>query len=248
MFRKFRTAQRKAYSLLANITGSLSDKFKELELRSSVLYLPVEFFNTVGSFRPTSTQEKFSNIENVISEKFDGTTNISVLDLGCNEGYFSLKLGARGLWVTGIDGDPKALAVAQYLRRRYSIEKTAFYRILTDREDIEQLPTFDVVIFLSTFQKWCGQYGFDESLQMLEILWSKANHLMFFEMSDSLESEDKFKSTIPDMGATKNECKEYIMQMLETSTSGIVEWIGDYHMEYRSEVRSLFAIYGSRRN
>ena len=40
-------------------------------------------------------------------------TGMTVLDIGCNAGFYSLQLASRGASVTGIDHDPRYLAQAR---------------------------------------------------------------------------------------------------------------------------------------
>ena len=53
---------------------------------------------------------------------------------------------------------------------------------------------------------------------------------------------EAFKEAIPYMGETKEQCRDYILDMLASLTSCSVAWLGDYPMDYRQEQRSLFAL------
>jgi len=215
---------------------------RESEIRNSYSYLPNPFFKTRGSLRSESTMRRYERIRGVIAESLGDQVMVSVLDIGCNEGYFSLRLAAEGFWVTGIDGSPDYIGIANFLQLKFAVNKLAFYELTIDKDILNQLPTYEITIFMSVFQKWCSQYGYDASLDMLKSVWSKTNRIMFFEMPDSLESVDIFKKVLPDMGETKDKCKIYITEMLRSLDCCSVTWLGDHEMDYRVEQRSLFAV------
>jgi SAM-dependent methyltransferase len=240
--RKYTGLKRKAARLIRKLSYRAYLNAYELEVRNSHLYLPCYYFETAGSMRSNSSINKYDQIRASISQTLGERPQASVLDLGCNEGYFSLRLASEGFWVTGIDGGSNYVNVAKFLQQRFSVNGASFYELLADKETITRLPTFDVVLFLSVFQKWCFQYGFPEAGEMLSQLWDRTNRVMFFEMSDSLESEESIKGVIPYMGETKDQCRDYIIGMLRTLNSSSVAWLADYDMDYRQERRGLFAV------
>ena len=240
--RKYTSAKRRAYGALSRLAFGVYNKAHELEIRNSHLYLPCHYFESAGTLRAGSTVDKYEQIRETLRQTLGEEPESSVLDLGCNEGYFALRLASEGYWVSGIDADPGYLRVANFLQRRYSINRASFYQLMANKEDLLRLPTFDVVIFMSVFQKWCSQYGFEEAFNMLKVLWHKTDRVMFFEMPDSLESEEFFKDSMPTMGETKEECRAYIKNTLDSLGSCSVTWIADNHMDYRPEQRSLFAV------
>ncbi len=227
---------------MSRIAFGIYSKAHELELRNSHLYLPCYYFESASTLRSGSTVDKYGQIRETLRQTLGEEPESSVLDLGCNEGYFALRLASEGYWVTGIDADAGYLRVAKFLQQRYLVNRASFYQLTANKEDLLSLPTFDVVIFMSVFQKWCSQYEFGEAFDMLRVLWQKTNRIMFFEMPDSLESEEFFKDSMPSMGETKEECREYIKNMLESIGSCSVTWIADNPMDYRPEQRSLFAV------
>jgi tRNA (mo5U34)-methyltransferase len=87
-----------------------------------------EFWSIVGAYLP---------------EDLSGKT---VLDIGCNAGFYSQRLHERGARVTGIDHDPRYLAQARFAAETlgYDIE----FRQL-DVYDVDQLGRrFDYVLFM----------------------------------------------------------------------------------------------------
>ena len=73
-------------------------------------------------------------------------TGASVLDIGCNAGFYSLKLHERGADVTAIDHDPRYLAQAR-LAADVKGADIAFHEM--DVYDVDRLGrTFDYVLFM----------------------------------------------------------------------------------------------------
>ena len=73
-------------------------------------------------------------------------TGKTVLDIGCNAGFYSLQLHARGARVTGIEHDPHYLAQARFAAEVLGADID--YRLL-DVYDVDQLgQQFDYVLFM----------------------------------------------------------------------------------------------------
>jgi tRNA (mo5U34)-methyltransferase len=73
-------------------------------------------------------------------------TGLSVLDIGCNAGFYSLQLHARGAEVLGIEHDPHYLAQARFAAEVLGADIE--YRLM-DVYDVDQLGRqFDYVLFM----------------------------------------------------------------------------------------------------
>jgi 2-polyprenyl-3-methyl-5-hydroxy-6-metoxy-1,4-benzoquinol methylase len=71
----------------------------------------------------------------------------SVLDIGCNAGFFSLDLAARGAQrVDGLDLRDANIDQARFLAEHYGIENVAFH--VSDADDVAQGLQYDVVLNL----------------------------------------------------------------------------------------------------
>ena len=93
----------------------------------------------LGSF----LDDLWVSIEPALPSDMDGRT---VLDVGCNAGFYSLKLAARGARVTGIDTDARYLAQARFAASVLDVDLT-LHRM--DVYDIALLGrSFDYVLFM----------------------------------------------------------------------------------------------------
>jgi tRNA (mo5U34)-methyltransferase len=75
-------------------------------------------------------------------------TGASVLDIGCNAGFYSLKLHQRGARVTGIENDPRYLEQARFAARELGAD---IEYLLHDVYDVDRLGQFDYVLFMGVF-------------------------------------------------------------------------------------------------
>jgi len=93
----------------------------------------------LGSF----LDDLWLSIEPALPSEMDGQT---VLDVGCNAGFYSLKLAARGARVTGIDTDARYLAQARFAASVLDVD-LKLHRM--DVYDIDLLGrSFDYVLFM----------------------------------------------------------------------------------------------------
>ena len=94
-------------------------------------------------------------------------TGKSVLDIGCNAGFYALEMKRRGAaYVAGIDSDPAYLAQARFAAEVYGVEID--YREL-DVYNVAKLGRrFDLVLFMGVL------YHLRHPLLALDLLWEHA--------------------------------------------------------------------------
>lgn len=88
-------------------------------------------------------RDLWSQVEPAFPQDLTGKT---VLDIGCNAGFYSLRLHARGARVTGIEHDPRYLAQARFAAEVVGADID--YRLL-DVYDVDRLEQqYDYVLFM----------------------------------------------------------------------------------------------------
>lgn len=111
------------------------------------IYLGNGKFTTENQSAP-NPEEKWKLLEPYVPEDLSGKT---VLDLGCNSGYFSVQMKKRGAQkVVSVDNEDLALNQANFLSRWFNVElefvkQEAHIYCLTTEEQ------FDYVLFLGLF-------------------------------------------------------------------------------------------------
>ena len=135
--------------------GSVSEiLFGEAELRERVDALGPWFHNIdLGGIRTAPDhplgqflQDLWRQVEPAFPPDMRGK---SVLDIGCNAGFYSLKLHARGAEVTGIDHDARYLAQARFAARCLGADVEYVELDVYDVERLER--TFDYILFMGVF-------------------------------------------------------------------------------------------------
>jgi tRNA (mo5U34)-methyltransferase len=137
---------------------------------------------------------KWQKIAGALPERLDG---LSVLDIGCNAGFYSIEMKRRGAArVVGIDVDPRYLAQARFcasvLNLQIEFRQMSVYEAVTLREP------FDYVLFMGLF------YHLRYPLYALDALVKLVRHRLVFqtmirgeEFHGSVESDYDFWNHAP---------------------------------------------------
>lgn len=119
---------------------------------------------------------KWDQIKAAIPADLSGHT---VLDIGCNAGFYCLELARRGGQIVGIDHDERYLDQARWVARQWNMESRIQYRRMDLWElarDVPGLPrTFDLVLFMGVL------YHLRHPLLGLEIAAARTGGTMLFQ-------------------------------------------------------------------
>ena len=96
-----------------------------------------------------------------------------VLDIGCNAGFYSVALAARGAEVLGIDVDEHYLAQARWAKRHFAADRVAFRR--ASIWEVDRLGRFDLVLFMGVL------YHLRHPLLALDLLASTGPDMLVFQ-------------------------------------------------------------------
>jgi tRNA (mo5U34)-methyltransferase len=113
--------------------------FHDLELAHGIRTAPD---HPLGNF----LQEIWGIVGDILPQNLSGST---VLDIGCNAGFYSQQLRRRGATVVGIDEDERYLSQARFAAEINGLDIE--YRRM-DVYDVHRLPEpFDYVLFMGVF-------------------------------------------------------------------------------------------------
>ncbi|HUR95813.1 MAG TPA: TIGR04290 family methyltransferase [Gemmatimonadales bacterium] len=115
-----------------------------------------------------------------LPQRLDGWT---VLDIGCNAGFYSFELARRGAQVTGIDVDPHYLDQARWVARELELESSVEFRRMQVYDLARSEDQFDLVLFLGVF------YHLRYPLLGLDIVARRARRLLAFQTLTTEEME-----------------------------------------------------------
>jgi tRNA (mo5U34)-methyltransferase len=100
----------------------------------------------------------------------------SVLDIGCNAGYYSFELARRGAQVLAIDVDPHCLAQARWAAKQFGFsEERVRFQEMQIYDLVREAGTYDLVWFMGAL------YQLRHPLLALDIVRRKCAHLMVLQ-------------------------------------------------------------------
>jgi len=162
----------------------------------STPYHPLPWVNLrIKKNREKSIFDRWQCIEEQIQE-----SRSSVLDVGCNVGYYSISLARKGHYVVGVEGGWASVAIATCARDVLGVHNALFHRLDLTPDNIDSLPSFDYVIMLAVFHHWCRSYGKEPGITMLKTLCRKVKKGIIFETGQPDTASRKYVDALPDMG------------------------------------------------
>ena len=99
----------------------------------------------------------------------------TVLDIGCNAGFYSFELARRGARVTGIDVDPHYLQQAGWAAEQLGLQNSVNFRQMQVYDLAREAGTYDLVLFMGVF------YHLRYPLLGLDIVARKVGRSMIFQ-------------------------------------------------------------------
>ncbi|MEX0721659.1 MAG: TIGR04290 family methyltransferase [Balneolaceae bacterium] len=115
---------------------------------------------------------KWAEIKNHIPADMSGKT---VLDVGCNAGFYTIELARRGASVTAIDLDPHYLRQAEWVADIWELQENIEFKQLQVYDLAKSDEKFDIVWFMGVF------YHLRYPLLALDILSEKSNEMLVFQ-------------------------------------------------------------------
>jgi 2-polyprenyl-3-methyl-5-hydroxy-6-metoxy-1,4-benzoquinol methylase len=101
----------------------------------------------------------------------------TVLDIGCAEGYFSLKLAKRDYEVTALDTSPSYIAITRYLSTINNLKVNC--ELGAWQDCLNKIEHFDNILFLSVFHHSILSNGLDNAFKQLQRFNGKADRIFF---------------------------------------------------------------------
>jgi SAM-dependent methyltransferase len=220
----------KTYQLSAKLYSSVAYKlFPGLFTKN--LYQPI-----YGSEKTNNSTRSCDDRWGAISEYLDDSAE-SILDIGCNLGYFSFKSTEINKFVLGIEADDFYYSMCQVIKRQKRIPNCTFSNELLDLNIINQLPSFDNIYNFSVFHHWVKVFGYKTAIEMMKALSLKCNKRLFFETGQSNEIGTKWFEKLSFMG---DKPEEWISKLLMDIGFTSVRIIGEFPTGLTNVDRQLF--------
>lgn len=119
--------------------------------------------------------------------------DISLLDIGCNIGWFTRRAAEAGLFSIGIEPAAHVLHAARRLHA--DVPRLAFMREAVTSESLDTLPRFDVILCLSVHHYWAEIHDLETAWAMIGRLIELSRSQMFFEPASRRK---KYGTAAPD--------------------------------------------------
>ena len=141
----------------------------------------------------------------------------SVLDIGCNAGFYVIEIAKLGHFAAGLDLPrfATALALTKYSLGYNNIIPIALHLNPTN---VHSLPSFDVIIALQVFHHFCAVYGEKGGVEILHALWKKAGYKLIFETEGGIRTKEQFRSSMPVMDSGPEEWSRKFFKDLGAKT------------------------------
>jgi SAM-dependent methyltransferase len=208
-----------------------------------LIYLYVSHVPSIDLYQPVymgkvtnRVQRKSDDRWNSISPHLD-TGKGSVLDIGCNIGYFSFKATEQGMMVFGVEMNPFNITVCNAIKEANQIENCVFIKVIAGIDFLEKMPSFDTIFHFSVFHHWVKNYGEQESKEMMKVLASKCNKTLIFETGQSNEVAKSWSKKLKFMG---HDHDKWITRFLVDIGFDRVQLVGDFPTGLTEVNRNLY--------
>jgi tRNA (mo5U34)-methyltransferase len=128
---------------------------------------------------------KWLSIEPELPSDLTGWT---ALDIGCNAGFYTFELAARGAIVTGIDIEPLFLRQAEWAAREFGLEERVQFERMQVYDLAHRHEQYDIVLFMGVF------YHLRYPLLGLDIVAECVKRLLVFQTL-TMPGEEVFDGT-----------------------------------------------------
>ncbi|MDR1185708.1 MAG: hypothetical protein LBK67_13080 [Coriobacteriales bacterium] len=167
----------------------------------------------------------------------------TAIDIGSNNGFFTLRLANEGIFAIGFEPDTELLQLAVVAACRNQEKLVAFSSLAITPDNVCSLPSVDITLMLSVAQRWVHQYGRDGMEKIIKEIWSKTERTMFFEIPNPVQSTKESK-WLDFLGETEEKVEESIEYLLRDIGAEKIELLGYLPTDFRpDEKRHLFVVH-----
>ena len=178
------------------------------------------------------TYDRFSAIKKELPN-----SPISVIDIGCNDGFFVFKFAEQGGFCLGLDQDRNTVMIAQARAAINKLNNALFSNISINENNINSLPKVDVIVFLSVFHHWVRHLGLSKANELLEKLAMKADKKLIFETGQSDEKEARWVDSLAFMG---DDPDSWIQEKLKSLGFSEIKNVGKFSTTVGTTPRNLY--------
>lgn len=209
--------------------------------RPRLKYHPLPFVGLDDSGRKGGSLSRFAAIAGCLDNA--SISGGSVVDYGCNVGYFSLAFACRGFFAFGVDENREALDLACTAARLSRIQLFCPINLRVTTDTLPLLPSADIALVLSIWHHWVRGEGLATATNLLRRIFDKTGRVLFF---DTGECEMPAEYGLP---FADTDPRTWLEAYLRDELQGEVQWLGRHAAfapggdEHTAKVeRNLFAV------
>lgn len=209
----------------------------------TVTYQDLPWSGISGSRRAAGSRGRFAAMQSFLqAENLPAET---VLDVGCNVGFFALSFVNQGALAYGVEMDPLPLRTATLSSKHIATGTFVPVPLTCTPETTRLLPQCDVSICLSIWHHWVRHQGLAAATEILQNIWARTNGVLFFDTGEN-EMPAEYNLPFKD-GDAVQWLREYLRNQLAGSAVSELGRFAAFAPDHRDEVeanltRSLFAI------
>jgi SAM-dependent methyltransferase len=197
--------------------------------------LPVKLYQPLYRSKKENVTRECADRWNVIAPHI-GTEPGSVLDIGCNLGFFSFHAAEKNKMVLGVDANPFYQMTCNALRNVHEMRNASFIKSWIDEDFVSRMPAFDIIFHFSVFHHWVKAYGEARAKAMMKQTAAKCQTL-FFETGQPDERGTKWADKMAFMG---DEPQQWMTSFLSELGFDDIEMIGTFKTGLTQTDRYLF--------
>ncbi len=144
----------------------------------------------IAPHREAAVRERWKVIRSELPE-----TPSSVLDVGCNVGFYVIESAKLQHFVTGID-TIESITALTIVKNALGLRNVMPVAMKINPENVRSLPSFDVVIILQLFHHLCAAYGDEGARDILRSLWCRTRDKLILEVEPSGQANEPLQSPL----------------------------------------------------
>jgi hypothetical protein len=207
-----------------------------------LIYRTIHYIPWVKLYQPIFGLQNKTAVTRECSDRWDAfschlpSEKGSVLDIGCNIGYFSFQCAQEGHFSYGVEYHRPKIIICNAIKYTTGIKNCTFIKQYIDFDFISKMPAFNTIINLSLFHHWVKRYGFDHSQDMMKGLAQKCD-CMIFETGQSTEAGSQWPEILTFMGSDPEQWIEGFLKEIGFTS---VENIGTFSTGLTQTKRFVF--------
>lgn len=165
----------------------------------------------------------------------------SLLDIGCNEGYFTLQAAEKGWCAWGVERLDGTVAYARRAAEARGLDTALFFNGALTPEAVRCMPRFDVILFLSSYHDFHHAYGGQRAFALFDDLLRVCRRKMLFEPASTSRRFSKSEPVF-DRDNDRDAIEAWVRALVARSSGWRARYVGATPYSDIEPYRFMFAV------